>query len=160
MIRLSHFILGCVGSAAARVLSSCGERGLLSSCGVRSPAAGNRGFSQAAGSGGFSPAAGSRGFSPAFLQFSCCRGFPSCGFWALGHSLSGCCPGSVALQHVGPSGTRDRTHVSCVGRRILIHCATREAPDRVPVLPSVGEANSELDAHISRTGSQFRHTDA
>ena len=35
---------------------------------------------------------------------------------------------------------------------------TREAPDRVLVLPSIGEANSELDAHILTTGSQFGHT--
>ena len=26
------------------------------------------------------------------------------------------------------SRTRARTHVSCIGRRILNHCATREAP--------------------------------
>ena len=36
--------------------------------------------------------------------------------------------------------------------------ATREAPDWVLVLPSVGEASSELDAHILTTGSQFGHT--
>ena len=26
----------------------------------------------------------------------------------------------------GSSWTRDRTHVSCIGKRILYHCATRE----------------------------------
>ena len=31
-------------------------------------------------------------------------------------------------QHVGSSQARDRIHVPCIGRRILIHCATREAP--------------------------------
>ena len=34
--------------------------------------------------------------------------------------------GLVALQHVGSSWPRHRTSVSCIGRRILIHCTTRE----------------------------------
>ena len=34
----------------------------------------------------------------------------------------------VALQHVGSSRTRDRTHVPCTGRQILNHWATREVP--------------------------------
>ena len=33
----------------------------------------------------------------------------------------------VALRHVGPSRTRARTRVPCIGRRILNHCATGEA---------------------------------
>ena len=36
--------------------------------------------------------------------------------------------GLVALQHVGSSQTRARTRVPCIGRQILNHCATREAP--------------------------------
>ena len=35
--------------------------------------------------------------------------------------------GPAAPWHVGSSGTRARTHVPCIGRRILNHCATREA---------------------------------
>ena len=35
--------------------------------------------------------------------------------------------GLVAPQHVGSSQTRARTRVPCIGRRILNHCATREA---------------------------------
>ena len=31
----------------------------------------------------------------------------------------------VALQHVGSSQTRDRTHVPCISRRIHNHCTTR-----------------------------------
>ena len=34
----------------------------------------------------------------------------------------------VAPQHVGSSRTRARTCVPCIGRHILNHCATREAP--------------------------------
>ena len=34
--------------------------------------------------------------------------------------------GLVALWHVESSWIRDRTHVPCTGRWILIHCATRE----------------------------------
>ena len=36
--------------------------------------------------------------------------------------------GLVAPRHVGSSRTRARTHVPCIGRWILNHCATREAP--------------------------------
>ena len=36
--------------------------------------------------------------------------------------------GLVALRHVGSSQTRARTRVPCIGRQILNHCATREAP--------------------------------
>ena len=37
--------------------------------------------------------------------------------------------GLVALQHVGSSQTRARTHVPYIGRQILNHCTTREAQD-------------------------------
>ena len=46
----------------------------------------------------------------------------SCGSWALGHAAFSTC-GSRAPQHEGSSQTRDRT---CIGRWILIHCATGE----------------------------------
>ena len=36
--------------------------------------------------------------------------------------------GLVAPRHVGSSQTRARTRVPCIGRQILNHCATREAP--------------------------------
>ena len=36
--------------------------------------------------------------------------------------------GLAALRHVGSSQTRARTRVPCIGRQILNHCATREAP--------------------------------
>ena len=36
--------------------------------------------------------------------------------------------GLVAPRHVGSSRTRARTRVPCIGRWILNHCATREAP--------------------------------
>ena len=38
--------------------------------------------------------------------------------------------GPAALRHVGFSQTRARTCVPCIGRQILNHCATREAPIR------------------------------
>ena len=37
--------------------------------------------------------------------------------------------GLVAPRHVGSSQTRARSRVPCIGRQILNHCATREAPD-------------------------------
>ena len=36
--------------------------------------------------------------------------------------------GLVALQHVRSSKIGEQTHVSCTGRRVLTHCATREVP--------------------------------
>ena len=51
-------------------------------------------------------------------------GFSSCGTRAqqLWHT------GLVAPRYVGSSRTRDQTHVSCIGRQIVNHCATREVP--------------------------------
>ena len=52
-------------------------------------------------------------------------GFSNCGTWAQQLWLSGL----VALWHVGSSQTRAWTHVPCIGRQILNHCATREVPN-------------------------------
>ena len=41
--------------------------------------------------------------------------------------------GLDAPQHVGSSQNRDRTLVSCIGRQVLYHCATREAPFASPL---------------------------
>ena len=53
-----------------------------------------------------------------------CSGFSCCGaqaqqLWVMG---------LVASQHVKSSQTRDKTHVPRIGRRILNHWITREAP--------------------------------
>ena len=40
------------------------------------------------------------------------------------------CTGPVAPRHVGSSQSRARTRVPCIGRQILNHCATREAPSK------------------------------
>ena len=54
-------------------------------------------------------------------------GLSSCGLRALEHRLSSLWRmGLVAPWHVESSWTRDRTHVPCIGRQILNHCATRE----------------------------------
>ena len=37
--------------------------------------------------------------------------------------------GLVAPQHVGSSWTRDQTHVSCIGRKILYYWATWKVLD-------------------------------
>ena len=62
-------------------------------------------------------------------------GFSSCGAWTQQLWLTGTrvqaqqlwSMGLVALWHVGSSWTRAQTRVPCIGRRILNHCATREA---------------------------------
>ena len=41
--------------------------------------------------------------------------------------------GLVAPRHVGSSQTRARTHVPCISRQILNHCATREAKIVIPL---------------------------
>ena len=63
-------------------------------------------------------------------------GFSSCGSWAQQLWFVGSRAraqqlwrmGLAAPRHVGSSRTRPRTHVACIGRRILNHCTTREAP--------------------------------
>ena len=72
------------------------------------------------------------------LVLCCCaQAFSSCGerctsfslWWLLLlWSIGSRCMGLVAPWHVGSSRTRARTRVPCIGRRILNHCATTEAP--------------------------------
>ena len=52
------------------------------------------------------------------------HGLSSCSTWA----QQMWCTGLVALWRVGSSQTRDQTCVSCIGRRILYHWATKEVP--------------------------------
>ena len=59
------------------------------------------------------------------------RRLSSCGSRALECRLNSCgARAYVAPQHVGSSWTRARTRAPCIGRRILNHCTTREAPAR------------------------------
>ena len=76
--------------------------------------------------------------------FSCCRAralgawasvlaacrLSSCGTWALGLvGFSSCGSRAQLLRGMWDlPWTRARTHVPCIGRRILNHCATREVP--------------------------------
>ena len=63
-----------------------------------------------------------------------CTAFSSCGtraqqLWLAGYRAQAqqlWHVGLVALRHVGSSRTRAQTRVPCIGRQILIHCATRE----------------------------------
>ena len=63
----------------------------------------------------------------------CCSGFSLWWLLLLQRTGSRACVqemrgiGLVAPWHVESSRTRDRTHVPCTGRQILIHCTTREA---------------------------------
>ena len=70
-----------------------------------------------------------------------CSGFAFCrarapGTWAQSSWLPGArvqaqklwCTGLVAPQRVGSSWATNQTHVSCIGRQILYHWATKEAP--------------------------------
>ena len=85
------------------------------------------------------------------LRF-CVRAFSSCGKWGpffiavhgpltiaaslvaehrpQTRRLSNCGSRAQSLRgNVGSSQTRARTHVPCIGRQILNHCATREAQE-------------------------------
>ena len=80
----------------------------------------------------FSPVVVSGGYFSCSAQASHFRasrpaGFSSCSPWTLEQQLW--CMGLVALQHVTSSPPRDWTRVSCLGRQILYHWATREAPN-------------------------------
>ena len=91
---------------------------------------------------GLSLVAASRGYSSLRWLLllrsmgSRCTGFSSCGTQAQQLWLAGSRAQAqqlwltclVALRHVGSSRTRAQTHVPCIGRRPLNHCATREAP--------------------------------
>ena len=98
------------------------------------------GFSLVAASGGYSSLR-CVGFSLWWLLLlqssgSRCTGFSSCGTQAQQLWFAGSRAQAqqlrhvdlVALQHVGSSRTRTRTHVLCIGRRIVNHCTTREVP--------------------------------
>ena len=108
-----YFYLFTFGSAGSLLLhglfSSCGEQGLLSSWGA---------------------------WASHWGDLFCCRawvlacwGFSNCCSQPLVFRFNSCgAQGLVALCPVASSQTRDRTHVSFIGRRILYHWATREAP--------------------------------
>ena len=62
--------------------------------------------------------------------------------------------GLVAPRHVGSSQTRARTRIPCIGRQILNHCATREAPRYVFLLqdlPCSGGDSRRLYIYIFDT---------
>ena len=52
------------------------------------------------------------------------------------------CVGLTALRHVGSSWTRDQTLVFCIGRQILYHRATSEAP-KAGILKERGSPHPE-----------------
>ena len=58
-----------------------------------------------------------------------------------------CRTGLVAPRYVGSSRTRAPTRVPCIGRRILNHCTTREAPLALFL-------KSCLNHHAEHTGSR------
>ena len=76
-------------------------------------------------------------FSSCGMWVSHCGGFSCCTPWSRGAWTSVAASGSraqiqqlwctawAALRNVGSAGIREQTHVSCFGRRILYHWATR-----------------------------------
>ena len=60
--------------------------------------------------------------------------------------------GLVAPRHVGSSWTRARTRVPCVGRRILNHCATREAPELAFLKPQTTLTLNDLKQFSQQLG--------
>ena len=66
--------------------------------------------------------------------------------------------GPVAPWYVGSSQTRARTRVPCIGRQILNHCATREAPK--PKYLGVGGERDQAGegTHVAVRGPEMPHT--
>ena len=114
------------------------------------------------------------------LRF-CARAFSSCGkrgplFIAVRGPLTvaaSCCgaqapdaqaqqlwlTGPAAPWHVGSSQTRARTRVPCIGRQILNHCATREAPVSQFLMSAVHQAVQPphcLFSHLDRSSVQLQ----
>ena len=68
------------------------------------------------------------------------------------------CLGSVAPWHMGPSQIRDRTSVSCIGRRILYYWATREAQDSLLYLNGpLGKREEVMRSEIMKEARALRH---
>ena len=63
--------------------------------------------------------------------------------------------GLVALRHVGSSRTRARTRVPCIRRRILNHCATREAPKVGLLYVLLVDPHSKLFSTYYRRGNRL-----
>ena len=70
--------------------------------------------------------------------------------------------GLVTPRHVGSSQTRARTRVPCIGRQILNHCATREAPHHgnlnSPLERIVKEVNGRIYLIFTRRRGYLSHT--
>ena len=87
--------------------------------------------------------------------FVCCRawalgweGFSSWGSQTLEHRFSRLwCMGLVAPRHMGSSWSTDGTNVSCIGRWILYHWATREAQDFI----NINQKNPSVQALLLTT---------
>ena len=95
------------------------------------PAAESRGYSIAVVCGLLTAASSlfaERGLQGTQASIAAC-GLSICGSRAREHGLNSCDAGFSCSTHVGSSWIRDGTHVSCSGRQILYHWATREAPD-------------------------------
>ena len=68
--------------------------------------------------------------------------------------------GLVAPWHVGSSQTRARTRVACIGRQILNHCATREAPVSSFVWGTAKFENKGVTKHKQSKDSQILITNS
>ena len=105
---LIYLLWLCCVCVASWLFSSCGKQGPLSSCGAQA-----------------SPC---RGFSCSRARAFRNSAFSSRGSWAPERKSTG----SIVLAHrlscsLACGIFPDRTHVSCIGRQILYHWATREA---------------------------------
>ena len=105
---MNQLIFCCAESSLLHGLfSSWGEWGLPYDCGVQTSHCG--------------------GFSCWVARALGCMGFSNCGPGLQGAGSTLWCTGLIVPWYVGSSRTRDGTHVSCIGRRILYHRAIREA---------------------------------
>ena len=109
------------------------------------------GFSLVVASGGHSSSRRA-GFSLSWSLLLRSTGSRCAGWVVVAH-------GPVAPRHVGSSQTRARTRVPCISRRILNHCATREALEMIFFLNGlilrILYYNEQVKKHFKKPGDEF-----
>ena len=137
------------GSSLRHVGSFVVARRLPSSCGARV-------FSSLV------VACGLQGAWALQLQYAGSRARGLCSLWHTGSLVEACELSSCGARAQLPRGmwdlsslTRDRTHVPCIGRRILYHWTTREVPSVCFKIACVGILAVGLKANLQNMTESF-----
>ena len=141
-LKLSFYFVGCIGSSLLRTgFLQLRRAGATLHCNVWASHCSGFSCCRARALGAWASVVAACRLSSCGTQALEHAGFSSCHAWAQQLWLMGSRAqaqqlwptGLAAPRHVGSSQTRAQTCVSCAGRWILNHCATREVP-RKPFL--------------------------